>query len=53
MTKKDYILIAAVIANSTTFEDDDDRQRFASEMADALETTNPLFSRDTFTSAAS
>ena len=47
MTRKDYILIAEVIATSWHTSAETKRE-LAVNMADALETDNPRFDRDRF-----
>ena len=50
MTRKDYVLIAEVIATSW-HASADSKNAIANNMADALEGTNPLFNRDKFLDA--
>lgn len=50
MTRKDFILIASVIARQDI--PDREREALARDMADALATTNPLFNRGKFLDAA-
>jgi hypothetical protein len=50
MTKKDYILIAEVIATSW-HGSEDTQSELSNRMADALEATNPRFNRSLFLDA--
>src|SRR5215471_6612029 len=50
MSKKDFILIAAVIANTRNIEATS-RALYAESFADALATTNPRFDRERFITA--
>ena len=48
MTRKDYVLIARVIANLDEIVDDFTREVIAEQFATALEATNPNFDFDRF-----
>ena len=50
MTKKDYELIAEVLANAW-WGNNDQKRYIVYDLTDALETTNPRFNRNLFLTA--